>query len=475
MSDTKKNPGIVDKIWNLFSSITLAVVIFTVISITSIVGTIIEQQAEPEKNIKIIAKFVGESGAVPVYRIIDALGFTDMFHAWWFFALLFIFASNLIICSIDRLPKILKAVKEPVSPLSPQAFNAMSVKREAILEGSLDAASAAAGSALDKIGFKAAKQSGSGETQFFAEKGRYSRLGVYVTHLSILIIMTGAIVGLQLGFNGHLNLLEGTSSSAAYHFNGKEIPLGFDIHCDDFEVSFYDNSDTPKSYKSWLRIIENGKEIVKKEIEVNIPLKYKGITFYQSSYGFAPSKDSVFRFSVSSSNGVKQDFDLMFEESFTIPGTNIKGKVVDFSPAIAVDESGKLFSYAESMNNPAVFVEFTENGKAKYKQWILKRYPQTWKVADGIVEFKDLWKSQYTGLQVRKDPGVWIVYLGCLVMAIGLYAAFFMSHRRIWVRLVEDKNGVVVSVAASANKNKIAMEQQAERLLKLIGESLKKK
>ena len=183
----------------------------------------------------------------------------------------------------------------------------------------------------------------------------------------------------------------------------------------------------------------------------------------------------MFRFSVSSSNGVKQDFDLMFEESFTIPGTNIKGKVVDFSPAIAVDESGKLFSYAESMNNPAVFVEFTENGKAKYKQWILKRYPQTWKVADGIVEFKDLWKSQYTGLQVRKDPGVWIVYLGCLVMAIGLYAAFFMSHRRIWVRLVEDKNGVAVSVAASANKNKIAMEQQAERLLKLIGESLKKK
>jgi len=80
--------------------------------------------------------------------------------------------------------------------------------------------------------------------------------------------------------------------------------------------------------------------------------------------------------------------------------------VVDFSPALGVDESGKLFTYAESMNNPAAFVEFSEAGKPKFKQWILKRYPETWKSQIGTVEFKELWGVQYTGLQVRKDPGV---------------------------------------------------------------------
>ena len=38
-----------------------------------------------------------------------------------------------------------------------------------------------------------------------------------------------------------------------------------------------------------------------------------------------------------------------------------------------------------------------------------------------------------TGLQVVKDPGVWIFYLGCGVMMLGLYISFFMSHSRVWI------------------------------------------
>jgi cytochrome c biogenesis protein len=469
VSNNKKNQGVVDRVWNLFSSITLAVVVFSIISLTSIVGTIIEQGAEPERNIKLLSKFFGDA-APTVFRILDWLGFTDMFHSWWFIALLFVFAANLIICSLDRLPRIWNIVKEPIKPLSPDILNTMPIKREVVLKGKIDSAKGTVESALRHIGFKANIHMQDNGLQIYAEKGRYSRLGVYVTHFSIILILIGAVVGIFFGFNASLNLLEGTTSAVAYMRNGKEIPLGFEIGCNDFEVSFYENSDTPKSFKSWLTILENGspvkingKEVT--EIDVNRPLRYKGITFYQSSYGFSPTKDSLFKFSVTSNDGKKQDVQLKFGESFKIPGTNIMGKVADFSPALGVDESGRLFTYAEMMNNPAVFVEFTENGKPKYNQWILKRYPQTWRVADGMVEFKDLWGAQYTGLQVRKDPGVWIVYLGSLVMAVGLYAAFFMSHGRIWVNLKDDKNGTKVAIAASTNKNKAAFEQKIDKLL----------
>lgn len=474
MSNKKENQNIVDRIWGFFSSITLAVVVFSVISITSIVGTIVEQQADPERNIKLLSKFFGDA-APTVFRILDSLGFTDMFHSWWFITLLFVFAANLIICSLERLPKIWKVANEPIKPLSADMLNAMPIKREAFVRGNLEATKSSVESALKGIGFKAAVHQDDGGLQMYAEKGRYSRLGVYVTHFSIILILIGAVVGIFFGFNASLNLLEGTTSAVAYMRNGKEIPLGFEIGCNDFEVSFYENSDTPKSYKSWLTILENGKPVKINgkevtEIDVNRPLRYKGITFYQSSYGFSPSRDSLFKFSVTSNDGKKQDVQIRFGESFTIPGTNITGKVADFSPALGVDESGRLFTYAEMMNNPAVFVEFTENGKPKYNQWILKRYPQTWRVADGIVEFKDLWGAQYTGLQVRKDPGVWIVYLGCIIMIIGLYAAFFMSHRRIWVVLREEKNGIKAIIAASTNKNKIAFEQKVDKLIRVIGE-----
>ena len=45
---------------------------------------------------------------------------------------------------------------------------------------------------------------------------------------------------------------------------------------------------------------------------------------------------------------------------------------------------------------------------------MLKRYPGTWALQDNYrLQLIDIWRSQYTGLQVRKDPGVGVVYLGC--------------------------------------------------------------
>jgi cytochrome c biogenesis protein len=258
------------------------------------------------------------------------------------------------------------------------------------------------------------------------------------------------------------------SSSVAYSGEGRDIPLGFEIRCDDFEVSFYDKSDTPKAYKSRLTVIDNGKEMLTKEIEVNEPLRYKGITFYQSSYGFSPNKSARFIFTVTSLQGDKQDVRIGFGDTFVIPGTNVKAAITDFSPALGIDDKGRLFTYADTMNNPAVFLEFSEGGKLMYQQWILRRYPETWEVKDGIVEFRDLWGAQYTGLQVRKDPGVWIVYAGCFIMAIGLYSAFFMSHRRVWMILRREKEGTKVIIAALSSKNRIAFEEKIDRLLREI-------
>lgn len=473
MENAKKDKTIIDKVWDIFSSIKLAVIVFTIISATSIVGTIVEQDAEPERNIKLLTKFFGDS-APSALKILDGLGFTNMFHSWWFIALLFAFAANLIICSLDRLPGIMKLVKDPIKPLPQNLLASMPIKREVVLKGKADKAAVVVESAVKAIGFKPALHQEEDGIQIYAEKGRYSRLGVYVTHLSILLIFVGAIIGVFFGFNASLNLLEGTQSEVAYGKNGKEIPLGFGVGCEDFDVSFYENSDTPKSFRSRLVLIENGqavkingKEIT--EIEVNTPLKYKGITFYQSSYGFSPGKDSIFKFAVTANDGKKEEVQLKYGGSFVIPGTAVTGKILDFSPAIAVDPSGKIITYAEMMHNPAVLIEFSENGKQKYTQWILKRFANTWKVQDGTVEFRDLWGSQYTGLQVRKDPGVWIVYLGCMIMAAGLYGAFFMSHARLWIMLKEGKNDTKVVIAASSNKNRLAFENRLDKLIKTLG------
>ncbi len=65
-------------------------------------------------------------------------------------------------------------------------------------------------------------------------------------------------------------------------------------------------------------------------------------------------------------------------------------------------------------------------------------------------------KQMYgTGLQVCKDPGVWVVYIGCGLMLLGLVIAFFMSHKRIWLFIKKDKDGVSILLTGSANKNRV--------------------
>ena len=247
------------------------------------------------------------------------------------------------------------------------------------------------------------------------------------------------------------------------------FPLGFGIRCDMFNVDFYGKSDMPKAYRSWLSVIRDGKQIMKKTIEVNEPLKYEGVTFYQSSYGLVPGgvDNGIFRFKATSKDGKAEELNARYGGSFTLPGTNLTAKIEDFSPALGFDQAtNRPFTYAKQMNNPAVFIDFFENGSRKFGGWILKRYPETWSLPDGYtLEFIDLWGSQYTGLQVRKDPGVWVVYLGCIAMALGLFIAFFMSHRRIWLRLVDEKNTTRVIIGASANKNKQAFERKVDKLI----------
>ncbi|HTZ18590.1 MAG TPA: cytochrome c biogenesis protein ResB [Dissulfurispiraceae bacterium] len=470
MESREKKKGIVENIWGLFSSVKLAVIVFSVISATSVIGTILEQQAEPARNIKLLAKFFGDSAAPSVFGVLDSMGFTDMFSSWWFMGLLFIFAANLIVCSIERLPRIWKIVREPIKPLNEERLNTATHKREITLRGKADRAQQKSLEGLKKIGLRGSLRKDGDAAQICAERGRYSRLGVYVTHLSILLILIGAVVGMKFGFNGHLNLLEGTSSAVAFKGNGQEIPLGFEIRCDNFEVSFYPDSESPKSYKSELVVLEQGREVMKQEIEVNTPLRYKGITFYQSSYGFSPNRNALFKLAVTPTNGKAQEISIRFGQPFAIEGTSLTGTVVDFSPALAVDNSGKLFTFAESMINPAVFVEVSDAGKPVFRQWLLKRYPDSWKTPLGTMEFKNLWGVQYTGLQVRKDPGVWIVYLGCIVMAIGLYAAFFMNHARIWIGIREEKNNTRLVIVSNINKNRIAFEQNIDKLVKHLEE-----
>ena len=73
-----------------------------------------------------------------------------------------------------------------------------------------------------------------------------------------------------------------------------------------------------------------------------------------------------------------------------------------------------------------------------------------------------------TGLQIAKDPGVWPVYIGCILMLLGLVVAFFLSHKRLWVYIYEEGERTGILVAGSSNKNKVGFENKFNILVEKL-------
>ena len=73
-----------------------------------------------------------------------------------------------------------------------------------------------------------------------------------------------------------------------------------------------------------------------------------------------------------------------------------------------------------------------------------------------------------TGLQIAKDPGVWPVYIGCIMMLLGLFVAFFLSHKRLWVYIYEEENKTRILLSGSSNKNKVGFENMFNALVEKL-------
>ncbi len=499
--EDKEKAGISDRIWNFFASVKLTVVILIILPLISIIGTIVEQQADQATNIKLLTKFFGDSAAPAVYNIFVKLGFMDMYRSWWFLGILILFSINLTVCSLERIPKVLRVINNPIKPLKENVIKTLSVKKELSIKADLKKVRDEILNRLTASRYRVFESTEEDSVQLYSQKGKYTRLGVYIVHLSILLIFVGAIIGARFGFRGFLNLGEGEYSTVAYARKGgktEKIPLNFVIKCNWYNTEYYGETVTPREFQSELVIIDGGTEVLKKVIEVNSPLTYKGITFYQSSYGMMPGVIDEFISEVSTGdeqgnilrpsfskypntigkfilkvtpkNGQPNTLWLRRGETFEIPGTNITATIIGFSPTLDRDRRtsalGTNTYYKDTMVNPAVAIEVDAPGMEKFIGWFLKDNP-TWILPriEHEIEFVDYRGIEYTGLLVVKDPGVGIIYLACIIMTLGLYVAFFMSHKKLWIRLANEKGFVRISAGGSASKNRLSFEREIDRIL----------
>ncbi len=444
------------KIYNFLSSVKLAVAIFFLLASGSIAGTLIEQGLSPDEY---IARY-GEKW----YNWMQAVRLTDVYHSWWFSSLLVLLAVNLAVCLSKRVPAIWRAYSSVDCDFTHNLV--LNFKHHTLIpfQGDMEDAKRKVESSLKGRKYKFWLEKNHGNISMFATKGAIGRLGPVISHVSIFLILMGAALSSAIGFRGFLPVFEGEPLN---------VPEGnFSIVLDKFWIDYYENG-MIKDYFSNLSIIDNGKTVLNKTIQVNDPLQYKGIWFYQSSYGTAWDRaDKVFMRITDKNNGaIISDITLDFRKEKEITGTDLRINASNFIGHFAFDPGTKqVFARSEEHENPAVRIDIYEGGKLISSPWIFYKFPNMFPIEGSKYNFilSGYTSPQYSGLQMAKDPGVNIVWVGSALLMIGLFISFFIFHRRLWIKIEPSENSTLIYIGGIANKDQLGFEKELDFIIKSL-------
>lgn len=470
----------IDPVWNFFSSVKNAIIMIVLALIGSAIGTIFPQ----EKMIPVMEppEVYYEKAYGLIGKLYYTLGLYHIYSSWWFNTLLLMIGVSLVVCSLDRVVPLYRALKNQKVKKSKKFLTLQKVNVEISLEGK-EEKDAADGleKALSARGYKVRREGNA----LLGEKGRFSRWGPYINHVGLIIFIIGCLMRLIPGF--YLDQFVWVRDGQTV-----QIPAtNYFVKNEQFVMDFYEEKDFPekldlegkvvKSYMTKAVLYENKNagitgsepklvEIMKQNILVNHPLKYKDVSLYQS--GEQTNQLAALNLSLTETSTGKQlgtvKLDLYNPPAEVKVSDQVKVKVVQYYPNFALDENNQPISKTRDPENPGFILEvispLTPQGE---RTWVFLGQTVTPGNQTPVITYNfskpDL--TSISGLTVRKDKSLPVIYFGCMIVVLGLFMGFYWQHRRIWLDVQEGK----VMLAANTNKNWFGLKQETARILQEAG------
>ena len=383
----------IKRIGRFMISFRFAIILFILIATYSIIGTVIPQGVGPEFYLEKYHTFG---------NLMLLLQFNKVYSSLIFRFILLLFLINLTGCTVKILPSQIKR-------LSKENFSRAGNNSENLWSEDIDIEKFK--NLLKKKRFIIEEK----EDGFRAAKHRIGSIGSSVTHLGIIVIILGAFLGNIFAKEGFINLLPGESSA----FND----YGFSLKLNDFYLGFRDDG-TTEQYYSELSVFEKKEEVKSQKIWVNNPLNYKGLNFYQSSFGWISNlviKDK--EGNIIDKNVLKNN-----QQHFYQP-EHLTVYLYGFYPNFNIDQMGQPISTTQQLKNPhyaVVLYQFND-----YIDSYIVEPGQSISYKDIEIIFED--STMYTGLIYRKDFGYYFVLLGCLFLFMGLFLSFYFYPKYVLV------------------------------------------
>ncbi|MDX8408454.1 MAG: cytochrome c biogenesis protein ResB [Mariprofundales bacterium] len=533
-------------------SMPLAILLLTVLALASAIGTVLLQnQGQTD--------YLQQFGPL-WYWVLRALGMFDMYHSWWFIALLGFLMSSVSACLWRNIPRMLGEMRARKITVADHVWKNMKHQQQWKAEG-VDAAQVVARVRQLVPEWDWIEEARDGATWLRGDRGRRHKMGYIFIHSAILVILIGGWLSVHYGFRGNMSVPEGGQEKEISFVQGTgvgHLTMPFLVQCNKFIINFFPNG-MPKEFRSNLTIIDGGKPVLTRDIIVNDPLYYKGIRIFQASFGDGGSKVDLKLFHLDGTGETSLAHTAVYQ-SWKDPYSGVTLKIEDFKPynvenmaeagqpkqfqdlgpAVEFVLRGKGFKSVKikSFMNPfemgdenrGSFMMVSFSGDAKDyqpvplgidlsdpKEWQLfnafvRRLAQRTSQSKGesgkeanlkafkqaIVDvfgdekpanlpqmgvrvvqsvqtlmqlpwpflpmLEDYDQVYYTGLQLTQDPGINVVWIGSALLVFGLCIMFYLSHRKVWLRIADGESGAALHLAGMSNRNPLAFTEEFHQL-----------
>jgi cytochrome c biogenesis protein len=447
----------------LLCSVKLGVTLLCLLALACLIGMLVMQQ-----NVDGFDRYFADLG--PTRKLVYAnLGFFDIYHSWYFNALLALLSLNIILASVDRFPKTWVYVSKPSVTVPIRWLREQRPSGEVNIEGSQTEVVSRIADSMERAGWGPATVTEKGSvTYVFGQKGVWNRLGAYFVHVGLLTIFGGGFLTAQLSSTGQLPMTPGKTTDLIIERvadvekareRTKQLP--FEIACLDVQQRLVRQEGPLAAHNTidWITrfTIKDETGTHDAVVQMNRPFDYRGYRFFHSN--FTP----IGRAREITVNAIPADGGQI--QAITIPrgGT---AKLAD-GTAIAFSEFRGNLRLAEEdpaenttdYKNPSAVLQVAKDGGPAETAYAVEpqmaKFPLANIPAAGytfqLVDFEKV-ADQHV-LTVQRDPGASVVYVGFVLLFLSLSGVFLFSHQRVWAAVEHSDGRAKVVLGGYTNRN----------------------
>jgi cytochrome c biogenesis protein len=385
--------------------------------------------------------------------LVNALERLQAFHVFtstWFLASLLLLATSIIVCTLDRTPRLWRQSTE-IRVVQPDPFYDPTLPDRAAMSG-VDPTGVRG--VLRRHRFKVREEAtADGASHLYGDRHQYTKLATLLTHTGLILFIVAAAVTTKFGDEQPLLLVEGGSLTVQ--------PIGSPgvlvVKNLAFDAPGFLETGQARDFTTELAVYRNGQEIAHKTIRVNDPLEVDGYTLHENNFGPAPE---IF---VGDANGKPLwDGPVAFDGqagglpygSLIVPGRDI---VLEFLLRRDADGIATVITQASRITGEEADGELI----TEPLDTLAPRAGEAYAVRGSDISVGVRGFADYALLIAKKDPGKPIVWAAFLFLIAGIAISFYLPRRRVWARV--DADGRLAIVARSDRY--VDVEREFGRLL----------